>query len=83
MYKWSRLSHGLTIVTKRYSQLDLEDLHNNEDFSGITLNMQDRQRYFEGRSLHETQAQAIDVNDAWQQLKSNISNWSTNLGQVL
>ncbi|PSR81186.1 hypothetical protein PHLCEN_2v6521 [Hermanssonia centrifuga] len=34
----------------RYAQLDLDDLHDNQISTGIVLNMQDRQRYFDGRS---------------------------------
>ena len=32
------------------SQIDLDDLHDPESFSGITLEMQDRSRYFDGRT---------------------------------
>lgn len=43
------LSDPLTAI-QRYSQIDLEDLHNNESSAGIVLDMQDRQRYFDGRA---------------------------------
>ena len=32
------------------SQIDLDDLHDPESSAGITLEMQDRSRYFEGRA---------------------------------
>ena len=32
-----------------YNQIDLEDLHDPESTAGIILEMQDRQRYFEGQ----------------------------------
>lgn len=38
------------IFLQRYAQLDLEDLHDNESSAGILLDMQDRERYFEGLS---------------------------------
>jgi transcription initiation factor TFIIH subunit 1 len=31
-----------------YAQIDLDDLHDPESSAGILLEMQDRQRYFEG-----------------------------------
>lgn len=34
-----------------YSEIDIEDLHDPESSAGIALEMQDRQRYFEGRAI--------------------------------
>ena len=45
---------------QHYSQIDLEDLHDNQASAGIMLNMQDRQRYFEGRS-GQTSQDAVQV----------------------
>ena len=35
-----------------YSQIDFDDLHDQETSPGIVLEMQERQRYFEGRMLN-------------------------------
>ena len=59
-------SSGLVDITRvltadqHYSQIDLEDLHDNQASAGIMLNMQDRQRYFEGRS-GQTGQDAVQV----------------------
>lgn len=37
-------------ILKYYSQIDLDDLHDPESSAGIILEMQDRNRYFEGRA---------------------------------
>ena len=48
--------HSLTIGSHSfkdlYSQIDFDDLHDQEASPGIVLEMQDRQRYFEGRMLN-------------------------------
>jgi hypothetical protein len=45
-----RLSFGRPFQShSQYSQIDLADLHNPESSTGILLEMQDRQRYFEAR----------------------------------
>lgn len=48
-----------------YAQIDLDDLHDPEASSGIVLEMQDRQRYFEGRmssaSLTDAAAKVINL----------------------
>lgn len=41
-------------------QIDLEDLHDTQSSTGIVLDMQDRQRYFEGRSAGT--GPAVEVN---------------------
>ena len=40
-----------------YSQIDLDDLHDPEDSAGIMLEMQDRQRYFEGQTASAVSAE--------------------------
>lgn len=41
----------MTPKSSQYSsQIDLDDLHDPESSAGITLEMQDRSRYFEGRT---------------------------------
>lgn len=43
---------------QRIARLDLEDLHDNEASTGILLDMQDRQRYFDGRANSATDGAA-------------------------
>ncbi|KAI0789118.1 hypothetical protein C8Q75DRAFT_719004 [Abortiporus biennis] len=65
-----------------FSQLNLEDLHDNESSPGILLNMQDQQRYFEGRSIDTAQTTPIDIRAVFSEAKSNLQDWSNNLGQL-
>ncbi|KAF8270272.1 hypothetical protein EI94DRAFT_1798336 [Lactarius quietus] len=70
-----------------YSQIDLADLHNPESSSGILLEMQDRQRYFESRagaaaSGEQAPRPAVDLRAAWQQMKRDIEGWQGNLAQL-
>lgn len=39
-----------------YTQIDLDDLHDPENSDGIVLEMQDRQRYFEGQKASAASA---------------------------
>ncbi|KAI0082063.1 hypothetical protein K474DRAFT_1655997 [Panus rudis PR-1116 ss-1] len=78
--KRRRLESG---VEERYAQLDLEDLHDNQTAAGILLDMQDRQRYFEGRS-NENGAlkEKTDVKAALNEFKVNLQGWHTKLSQL-
>jgi transcription initiation factor TFIIH subunit 1 len=52
VYCLSLLPEALFIDAEQqdaYSQIDLDDLHDPEASAGIILEMQDRQRYFEGQ----------------------------------
>jgi transcription initiation factor TFIIH subunit 1 len=55
------LSHWVTLGDTRqqdaYSQIDLDDLHDPEASAGIILEMQDRQRYFEGQMASAASAE--------------------------
>jgi transcription initiation factor TFIIH subunit 1 len=42
-----------------YSQIDLDDLHDPEASAGILLEMQDRQRYFEGQMANASTAEDL------------------------
>ena len=53
---WPPRVHQRPNSSQRYSQLDLEDLHDNQSAAGIALNMVDSKRYFEGRSGDASQA---------------------------
>lgn len=57
---WDRRSSAYNLLNsfQRYSQLDLEDLHDNQSSAGIALNMLDSQRYSEGRSGDASEAAA-------------------------
>ncbi|KAH9839475.1 uncharacterized protein C8Q71DRAFT_703931 [Rhodofomes roseus] len=64
------------------SQLDLDDLHDNQSSAGILLDMQDRQRYFESRALDSASNDAsagVDPAAALQGVKDNLEGWSENL----
>ncbi|KAF7376366.1 hypothetical protein MSAN_00052100 [Mycena sanguinolenta] len=68
-----------------YGQIDLDDLHDSESSSGIVLEMQDRQRYFEGgisNSAPEAAQKPLDVKTLIRHAKVNIDNWQTNLTQL-
>ncbi|KZT72123.1 hypothetical protein DAEQUDRAFT_686417 [Daedalea quercina L-15889] len=68
--------------TDHYSQLDLEDLHDNESSAGILLDMQDRRRYFESRALEsvsQDDSSSIDPTAAVQGVKNSLDGWPENL----
>ncbi|KAF7792342.1 hypothetical protein EIP86_003378 [Pleurotus ostreatoroseus] len=82
--KKRRMDEG---TEERYAQLDLEDLHDNEQSAGIILDMQDRQRYFEGLSQDATKEAArslkqLDVKSTIKEAQSNLQGWSANLSQL-
>ncbi|RPD74246.1 hypothetical protein L226DRAFT_553368 [Lentinus tigrinus ALCF2SS1-7] len=72
--------------SEHYAQIDLEDLHDNQSSSGIVLNMQDRQRYFDGRANGTNNgddgAGRVDFQEALQQSKASTQGWSANLTQL-
>ncbi|KDQ21702.1 hypothetical protein BOTBODRAFT_211251 [Botryobasidium botryosum FD-172 SS1] len=66
-------------------EMDLEDLHDPEGTMGITLEMQDRQRYFEGRSAGSavdsaSQEQIGDLNAVVREMKGGLMDWRADLG---
>ncbi|KAI0342162.1 hypothetical protein BDW22DRAFT_1331177 [Trametopsis cervina] len=70
-------------IEDRYAQLDLEDLHDNQASVGIALNMQDREKYFEGRSMQPREdAVQVDVKTALREVGDSLSGWSHNLSQL-
>ncbi|PCH43612.1 hypothetical protein WOLCODRAFT_122269 [Wolfiporia cocos MD-104 SS10] len=70
----------------RFSQLDLEDLHDNQASTGILLDMQDSSRYFEGRtsdSAAQGGAKAnVDRNAALQDVKRSLQGWAGSLKKM-
>ncbi|KAI0703370.1 hypothetical protein C8T65DRAFT_654998 [Cerioporus squamosus] len=71
--------------SEHYAQLDLEDLHDNQSSSGIVLDMQDRQRYFDGRATAASNVDdgvRVDFREALQQSKASTQGWSSNLAEL-
>ncbi|KDQ57793.1 hypothetical protein JAAARDRAFT_687589 [Jaapia argillacea MUCL 33604] len=73
----------------RYNEIDLDDLHDAQDSVGIILEMQDRQRYFEGglssaksTSTEDVAKQKMDVRAALREAKDNTQDWGRNLAQL-
>ncbi|KAG7446276.1 uncharacterized protein BT62DRAFT_986844 [Guyanagaster necrorhizus] len=66
------------------AQIDLDDLHDPELSTGIILEMQDRQRYFEGRKAANSDdaRKNIDFGSIIQEAKTNISQWEADLAQL-
>ncbi|KAH9027336.1 hypothetical protein EDB85DRAFT_2074762 [Lactarius pseudohatsudake] len=63
------------------------DLHNPEQSSGVLLEMQDRQRYFESRagaaaSAEQVPRPAVDLRAAWQQMRRDLDGWQGHLAQL-
>ncbi|KAI9442503.1 hypothetical protein H4582DRAFT_2110044 [Lactarius indigo] len=80
-------SGGASDSAGHYSQIDLADLHNPEPSSGVLLEMQDRQRYFESRagaaaSAEQAPRPAVDVRAAWQQMRRDLEGWQGHLAQL-
>ncbi|KAJ6594100.1 hypothetical protein B0H19DRAFT_1093796 [Mycena capillaripes] len=68
-----------------YGQIDIDDLHDPESSSGIVLEMQDRQRYFEGgisNTTPEATRKPVDIKTVIRHAKVNTENWQTNLTQL-
>ncbi|EMD37872.1 hypothetical protein CERSUDRAFT_105750 [Gelatoporia subvermispora B] len=69
-----------------YSQIDLEDLHDNQTSGGIVLNMQDRERYFGVRSSEtsgqQPANQKLDFRSALHEAKLSLPDWSSSLGRL-
>ncbi|KAJ7703002.1 hypothetical protein B0H17DRAFT_1233541 [Mycena rosella] len=70
-----------------YGQIDIDDLHDPETSAGIVLEMQDRQRYFEGGISNtapgaETSRKVLDIKSLIRHAKVNLANWETNLAQL-
>ncbi|KAK7472733.1 RNA polymerase II transcription factor B subunit 1 [Stygiomarasmius scandens] len=68
-----------------YEAIDLDDLHDPEASIGIALEMQDRQRYFEGRmanaSADESQ-ESLDTQEIIQSITADLQQWASKLTQL-
>ncbi|KIY74448.1 hypothetical protein CYLTODRAFT_416282, partial [Cylindrobasidium torrendii FP15055 ss-10] len=64
--------------------IELDDLNDPEAASGITLEMQDSQRYFEGRQGTQNGAagQAIDIRSIIMGTRDSLESWQDKLGQL-
>ncbi|KAJ7091198.1 hypothetical protein C8R44DRAFT_844319 [Mycena epipterygia] len=74
-------------ASETYGQIDIDDLHDPEASAGIVLEMQDRQRYFEGGISNtapgaETTPKVVDIKMLIRQAKVNLENWETNLTEL-
>ncbi|KAJ3989899.1 hypothetical protein F5890DRAFT_1570117 [Lentinula detonsa] len=75
----------MNIDEREIEEIDIEDLHDPESSAGIALEMQDRQRYFEGQ-MKDTQQNAmkekLDMNSIIRQSTVDLQQWETNLAQL-
>ncbi|KAJ3840282.1 hypothetical protein F5878DRAFT_78291 [Lentinula raphanica] len=73
------------IDEREIEEIDIEDLHNPEASSGIALEMQDRQRYFEGQTKdvqHDATKERLDLKTIISQAAVDLRQWETNLSQL-
>ncbi|KAJ4477000.1 hypothetical protein C8J55DRAFT_476242 [Lentinula edodes] len=71
--------------TKRKRTTIDEDLHDPESSTGIALEMQDRQRYFEGQmkdTQHNILKEKLDVTSIITNTVLNLQQWDTNFAQL-
>ncbi|PVG02486.1 hypothetical protein CPB86DRAFT_864878 [Serendipita vermifera] len=67
---------------KDYDEVDIEDLHKDDDHVGVALDMANRQRYFEGRSLSDVKSVVADSKVALTTMKNQLNDWTTGLHNV-
>ncbi|EIW82730.1 hypothetical protein CONPUDRAFT_163808 [Coniophora puteana RWD-64-598 SS2] len=72
-----------------YRRIELEDLNDFEASSGIVLEMQDRQRYFEGRGSGangnadgDDPAKAVDIRHVFAEARKSTVDWSSRFSQL-
>ncbi|KAH7888489.1 hypothetical protein F5I97DRAFT_705024 [Phlebopus sp. FC_14] len=70
-----------------FSRIEYEDLRDPEASTGIILEMQDRQRYFEGQlardaATESTNSQVVDVRGAFAELRNGLGDWQANFNQL-
>ncbi|KAI6157476.1 hypothetical protein BKA82DRAFT_1000520 [Pisolithus tinctorius] len=70
-----------------FSQIELEDLRDPESSIGILLEMQDRQRYFEGQLMRgvaaeQAPSQPVDVSAAYANLRRELEGWDVRFNQL-
>ncbi|KAG2153773.1 uncharacterized protein EDB93DRAFT_1134706 [Suillus bovinus] len=83
--KRRRIDSGNDEDDDAYAQITLDDLRDSEAMDGITLQMQDRERYFEGQLARSASEQAgsevVDVRAAFAELKHGFRGWETRFSQ--
>ncbi|KAG6903111.1 hypothetical protein C0995_006298 [Termitomyces sp. Mi166 len=69
-----------------YAQIELQDLRDHKEDTGIALEMQDSQRYFEGRGTGALAGVAtpkvLDIPAVFQEAKTNVAGWKRDLSQL-
>ncbi|KAI6110555.1 hypothetical protein EDD16DRAFT_1836413 [Pisolithus croceorrhizus] len=70
-----------------FSQIELEDLRDPESSIGIFLEMQDRQRYFEGQLMRgvaaeQVPAQPVDISVAHVDFRRELEGWDARFNQL-
>ncbi|KAF9263313.1 hypothetical protein L218DRAFT_959330 [Marasmius fiardii PR-910] len=69
----------------RYQPIELEDLTNTETSSGIVLEMQDRQRYFEGRmsgAISNDAIEKVDIRSVIRNMSLDLRQWDSRLTEL-
>ncbi|KAJ8077275.1 RNA polymerase II transcription factor B subunit 1 [Marasmius tenuissimus] len=70
---------------EQYQDIEIEDLNDPESSSGIVLEMQDRQRYFEGRmtgtSSDET-VEKVDIRAVIRHISVDLKQWDSGLAEL-
>ena len=75
---------------QNFSEIEYDDLQDHESSPGILLEMQDRQRYFEGQlsrvggtsGAGEDSREVADVQNAFKELLNGINGWEGRFSQV-
>ncbi|KAK7053447.1 RNA polymerase II transcription factor B subunit 1 [Paramarasmius palmivorus] len=68
-----------------YHEIELEDLNNAQDSSGIVLEMQDQQRYFEGRMTNasaEDSLEQVDIRSVLGDMSAELRHWESKLSEL-
>lgn len=65
-----------------FDEIDMEDLHGNDNNAGIALDMKNRQRYFEGRSGPLEPVTNTDFKLSVRSMKSQLNEWKLGLKNV-
>ncbi|KAG8839867.1 RNA polymerase II transcription factor B subunit 1 [Serendipita sp. 411] len=66
-----------------FNDIDMEDLHGGEGQVGIALDMQNHQRYFEGRSGSSAAGSTVDLKTALTRLKAQTDGWENRMQTVI
>ncbi|KAG1758887.1 hypothetical protein EDD22DRAFT_908482, partial [Suillus occidentalis] len=83
--KCRRIDNGNDEDDGAYVQVTLDDIRDSEAISRITLQMQDRERYFEGQLTWIFQSRQVDVDvyTTFTELKHGFRDWEPQFSQVI